>query len=132
MSNNTLGKLQAIIVNVDGSKRVVYDGAEMPVTEAPLTPEDTLEVESAQYTSPAIPSSVLMRQARLVLLELGLLDSVESATKDMPSPSKDIAEIEWNYSPIVDRHKALVAVLVGKLGISESQLDELFIKASSL
>lgn len=79
-----------------------------------------------------IPSSVSMRQARLALLGAGLLNSVNDALIAMPGPQKQASQIEWEYATEVVRDSALVARLSTALGLTEAQLDELFILASGL
>lgn len=79
-----------------------------------------------------IPSIVSMRQARLALLQSGLLASVDAAIASLPSPQKEAAQIEWEYSQEVHRDKELVGMLAPALGLNESQLDDLFTLASTL
>ena len=81
---------------------------------------------------PAIPSVVTMRQARLALLQAGVLPLVESAIASMESPTKEAAKIEWEYSQEVQRNKPFVQMLGASLGLTEEQLDNLFLLASTL
>ena len=78
------------------------------------------------------PASVTMRQARLALLGAGLLDDVEAAIAALPSPQKEAARIEWEYSQDVQRHNGFVSVLAPALGMTEAQTDALFIAAAGL
>lgn len=80
----------------------------------------------------AIPVSVTMRQARLALLNAGLLSNVTTAINALPSPEKEAAQIEWEYSQEVHRDKPFVAVLATALGLTDAQLDNLFLTASTL
>lgn len=81
---------------------------------------------------PIIPQSVTMRQARLALLASGLLDDVEAAIAALPSPAKDAAKIEWEYSQEVQRHNGFVAQLGPALGLDDAALDALFVSAAAL
>jgi hypothetical protein len=81
---------------------------------------------------PAIPTMVTMRQARLALLRGGLLSQVDAAIAALPSPQKEEAEIEWEYSQEVHRDRALVQMLAPALGLTESDLDDLFIMGATL
>jgi hypothetical protein len=76
----------------------------------------------------AIPDVVSMRQARLALLAAGLLDSVEAAIAAAPPA----ARIEWEYAADVRRDYGLVLMLAAALGLTEQQLDDLFVTAASL
>lgn len=79
-----------------------------------------------------IPSVVTMRQARLALLQQGLLSQVQTAIDSLPSPQKEAAQIEWDYSSEVHRDKPFVQLLGAALGLSDEQLDDLFILAAGL
>lgn len=81
---------------------------------------------------PSVPYEVTMRQARLVLLGAGLLDDVEAAINALPSPIKEQARIEWDYSSTVQRHNGLVSQLGPLLGLTEAQLDSMFITAKAI
>lgn len=78
------------------------------------------------------PAAVTMRQARLALLAAGLLDDVEAAIASLPSPQKEAAKIEWEYSQEVQRHNGFVSVLAPMLGMTAEQTDDLFIGAAQL
>lgn len=82
--------------------------------------------------APVVPAAVTMRQARLALLGAGLLDDVDAAINAMPSPQKEAARIAWEYSQEVQRHNGVVAVLGPALGLTEAQIDTLFLAAEKL
>lgn len=86
----------------------------------------------AAQAEAAKPKEVTMRQARLALLQAGLLDSVITAIAGMPSPQKQAAEIEWEYSNSLKRSQPLVIQLGAALGLDTAKLDELFLTASKL
>lgn len=73
-----------------------------------------------------------MRQARLALLGAGLLDDVDAAINALPSPQKEAARIEWEYSQEVQRHNGFVSVLAPSLGLTPEQTDALFVQAAKL
>lgn len=78
------------------------------------------------------PSKVTMRQARLALLSEGILSMVDDAIASLPSPQREAAQIEWQYSQEVHRDKELVLMLAPALNLSESQMDSLFELAAGL
>lgn len=82
--------------------------------------------------SPVVPDAVTMRQARLALLGAGLLDDVDAAISSLPSPQKEAAAIEWEYAQEVQRHHGLVPAMAQALGMTEAQIDGLFISAAAL
>ena len=79
-----------------------------------------------------VPLSVSMRQARIALLREGWLDQVQPIISAMPSAVKEEAEINWEYSTSVARNSTLVKALSAALGLTDSQLDDLFILAATL
>ncbi len=87
----------------------------------------------APYVEPVkVPDAVTMRQARLALLGAGILSSIDAAIDTMPSPQKEAARIEWEYSQEVHRDQPLVLALAPALGLTDAQIDALFIAASAL
>lgn len=101
----------------------VITNEKIELSDAPILPQ----------LEPTIPTIVTMRQARLALYEAGLLDRVATSLVLLPiEEQRKKAQIEWEYSTTVDRNSALVFGLSKELGLTESMLDNLFIKASSL
>jgi len=94
------------------------------------------ELVNGQWQQPVIPvqipQEVTMRQARLALLENGLLANVQPAINSLPEPDKTKAQIEWEYSNALQRENPFVATLGAALGLSSQDLDALFIQASAL
>lgn len=88
-----------------------------PVIETPVVP---------------VPDSITMRQARLQLHAIGKLSAVQDAINQLPEPPKTSAQIEWDYAAVVERASPFVALLTPALGLSDEEMDELFIQASKL
>lgn len=116
----------------DQSKRVAARALEDGRTESCLAaslPTGTV-VEPADPVVLPIPQSVTMRQARLALLQSGLLATVNQAVAALPGAAGDAARIEWEFSSTVERNRPLVQSLVSALGLADAQLDELFTLAA--
>lgn len=79
-----------------------------------------------------IPQQVTMRQARLALLGAGLLAGVNAAIASLPEPDKSAAIIEWEYAAVVQRSSGLVPAMATALGMTDAQIDSLFLTASQL
>ena len=73
-----------------------------------------------------------MRQFRLGLLGAGLLQDVDAAIAAMPEPAKSAASIEFEYATVVVRDNALVDGLTASLGLTEEQIDALWLAALEL
>ena len=100
-----------------------------------MTPEEEsafLTAQAADAIAVRVPSVVAMRQARLALLQAGLLDDVAAAIASLPSPQKEAATIEWEYSQTVERNHPFVLTLGAALNLTSAQLDELFVQAATL
>lgn len=78
-----------------------------------------------------LPRFATARQIRLALLDAGLLDSVTTAFADLAEPMKTKAQIEWEYATEIDKESPLIQALYPKLGLTEDQLDDLFVAAAS-
>lgn len=95
--------------------------ADNSITKEPLAP------------APAyIPSVVSMRQARLALLDAGLLATVNDAVAAMTGNPGEAARIEWEYATDVSRNSPLVDALAAALLLDAATLDNLFTTAASL
>ena len=103
------------------------DAGGLTMTQAEM---DAAIAEEARVAS--IPRAVTMRQARLALLGAGLLSGVDSAISAMPEPTRSAAKIEWEYSQEVQRHNGFVAALGPALGMTDAQIDALFVAAAKL
>lgn len=76
----------------------------------------------------SIPRVVTMRQARVALLQAGLLATVNTAINSGGEADK----IEWEYAANVDRNSPLVQNMKSGLSLSDADLDNLFTLAASL
>lgn len=92
----------------------------------------TAEEQSAFLQEWRQYASVTMRQARMALFSSGQLSSVDSAIASMPSPQKELAQIEWDYGSTIERTSPLVVGLGPALGLDSVALDDLFKIAGTL
>ena len=81
---------------------------------------------------PPVPEAVTMRQARLALFGAGKLATVNEAIAAMPGVQGEAARIEWEFSSEVRRTQPLVMAMGQVLGMTDVQLDALFIAAATL
>ena len=77
-----------------------------------------------------IPSKVTIRQAKLALLDFGLLDEVDVIFQSPNVPQK--TKIEWEYANEIERRWVDASGILSYLGFEKEQVDELFLHASSL
>lgn len=100
----------------------------LPEGSLEITDEEAEAIRLDAVVPPPIPSVVSMRQARLALLQLGLLSTVDASV----AAGSEADKITWEYATEVNRNEALVQNLAVVLGLSEQDLDNLFALASSL
>ncbi len=107
--------------------------AELAAVQAALAAKDE-EIARLTALIPApvivdgVPQTVTMRQARLALLSAGLLDLVTEAV----AGAGQAAQIEWEYASDVGRNATLIQSLAGVMGLTDEQLDGLFVLAATL
>lgn len=88
-----------------------------------LTPEE--------YVPPVIvPERVSAYQARVALKRANLLNDVQGLMDD--PATDDEAKIAWEYATEFWRSSPFIAALAPGLGMTDQQLDELFINANKI
>lgn len=80
------------------------------------------------------PRAVSARQIRLWLVQQGVsLAAVDAAIDAIEDPlTRDSVRVEWEYAPYVERSHPMLIPLASTLGLTEQQVDQAFIEASSL
>ena len=123
------------LTNSDDQVIRISDGAAIPFAE------DNSDYEQYKlwlsegntpdpYVEPPtpIPSVVTMRQARLALLQLNLLGTVNTAIQTGAEADK----ITWEYATEVRREDPLVVNMATALNLDSAALDGLFTLAATL
>ncbi|MDH0157375.1 hypothetical protein [Stutzerimonas stutzeri] len=81
---------------------------------------------------PGVPESVTMRQARQAMLSAGILAQVDALIAAMPGEEGESARIDWNHARDVKRDWPLIGALGPQMGLTEQQIDDLFIYAATI
>lgn len=121
----------------DAAKKLVLVADDTTIAKYGFTLADFADVtppEVHEYIAAPVevPQSVSMRSARLALLQAGVLATVNTTIANMQGVEGDAARIEWEYAQEVRRDSALVLSLIPLLGMTDSEIDGLFILAGSL
>jgi hypothetical protein len=98
-----------------------------------LTPEEVAarEAEEAAWVPPSsVPKSVTPYQARIALLDAGLLPTVEALMADQNTPQS--AKIAWEYAVEIQRQSSFIATLAPALNLTSEQIDALFVAAAQV
>lgn len=85
-------------------------------------------VEAIPKPERAVPQSVSRYQARAALHEAELLSLVEAYFSGLPASS--LGRLAWQEAPTVSRNSEALLAAATALGLSEDQIDELFIRAA--
>ena len=88
---------------------------------------ETMRDDEMRARNP-VPQQVTMRQARLALLNAGLLDDVEVV---IAAAGRE-AQLEWEYAAAVDRNNPAVAIVQQQKALTDAQIDDLFREAAKL
>lgn len=86
------------------------------------------EPQPADPLPTQIPQIVTRFQARAALLNAGLLDQVNTMMSDPATPA--IAKLAWTDAQEFRRTSQTVQAMGAVLGLTDQQLDDLFIAAS--
>jgi hypothetical protein len=79
-----------------------------------------------------IPQEVTQRQARLALLKAGLLDKINEFVAKAEGKEGESMRIEWEFADVISRTHPLIVSLAPALGLTQEQIDKLFVEASVL
>lgn len=98
-----------------------------------LVDESSLDSLVNTYSITYVPDEITPRQARQALLIMGISEAmITGAINTLPSPTKEMALVEWDYSIAFIRHNPLVTTMGQMLGWNSEQLDQLWILGSTL
>ncbi len=132
-----IGDQQTAVQNLGWTITSTYTG--YPIATPTGIAQGSLEVQQLNLvgssTQPLpstigqpVPTQVTMRQARLVLLSAGLLDTVNNAV----NAAGTAAQITWEYATAIERQDPLLIQLMSVCGITSDQMDQMFIQAATL
>ena len=114
----TLEERDALVNGANSGRVVVRDANGRPaLSDPPPAP-------------PVIPQRVTKFQAKAALFLAGLLDDVEALMAD---PATDrITRLAWTESLHFERQSPMIAAMASLLGLSNQQLDALFVSAFAI
>ena len=106
---------------------------------APLQPY-TIEPSNAtrcwgneQATAPVIPHSITRAQARAALILAGLIGQVQPAIDAIVDPlQRALVQNDWDNRLTFERDNATLLALATALGLTDAQLDDLFVQGAKL
>jgi len=108
------------------------DGSQDSYIKSWMTQITKAEADALRAPAAVVPSQISMRQARLALLQSGLLSQVDTAIAALTGASGDAARIDWQFAQTVERTHPLVATMTAQLNLTAKQLDDLFTWGATL
>ena len=78
------------------------------------------------------PSEVALWKLRFVLSQMSLEDSITDAMNQLPEPQRTAANYIWNYGNSIDRHSSTIQFIQTSLGLTEAQVNNIYIQANSI
>ena len=85
---------------------------------------------NAPPPGPVVPQSVTAFQAKAALLQADLLDDVENMMADPATPR--IVKLAWTEALTFERQSPTVVAMGSALGLTDEQLDALFVAGSQI
>ena len=79
-----------------------------------------------------VPQEVQLWRARTVLKLLGMEQVIEVALNSLDEPLKTGALYIWQFGTTVERNSQTVSLLQTILGLTSSQVDDIFIQAENI
>jgi len=79
-----------------------------------------------------VPQEVQLWRARTVLKLLGMEQVIEIALNSLEEPAKTGALYIWQFGTTVERNSQTVLLLQTVLGLTDSQVDDIFIQAENI
>lgn len=83
-------------------------------------------------SGPVVPQRVPMLNAHLVLIETGLMPALRTFLDAMPGTEGDMARAQFEMALTMARNHPLVLDIPAALGVTEAEVDQLFITAGAL
>ena len=115
------------------SKTAYWDDATQSTLVRDCTPEEEAEIAARKNAPPPVPQSVTRRQALSALLLADKLDSVQPAIDAIPDATqRGLMQIEWDESQTFERTRPALLQMAAALGMTDVELDQLFITAATL
>lgn len=101
-----------------------------------LLPAGSVEISNEEAEAlrpvpvPTVPQFVSRFQARAALHLAGLLDDVEALMTAPDTPA--LAKLAWTDAQEFERQSPTIAALAGAVGLTEQDIDALFITAAGI
>jgi hypothetical protein len=95
--------------------------------------EGATKEEIEQANKIVVPESISQMKLRKQLILSGIsISAIDALIQQLPQPNRDLIFTMWEYAVVFDRTNPELNAMAEMLGISQQQLDEIFINANKL
>lgn len=94
--------------------------------------EGATQEEIDQFRRQQVADEVQLWRIRTILKVLGMEQVIEIALESLQEPQKTGALYIWNYGTTVERNSQTVQLLQSVLGLTDAQVDDIFIQAQNI
>lgn len=95
--------------------------------------EGALPEEIAEANRAKVPESISQMKLRKQLILSGIsISSIDALIQSLPQPNRDLIYTMWEYAVVFDRANPELNAMAEMLGITQEQLDEIFINGNKL
>jgi len=81
---------------------------------------------------PRVPREIPNWRCKAVLIQMGMIDQVEAIMAALPEPDRTIAQLAWRGDGKVARRSKTVSGLSSALGLTDAQVDAMFVAADKI
>jgi hypothetical protein len=118
------------LIPMDESSSLYQEYLQFLQAGGTVEPSDLFtEEEQIEFNT---PQEVALWKIRFVLGQMELEDAVTTAISQLPEPQKSLATYIWNYGNSIDRHSNTIQFVQSVLGLSEMQVNNIYIQANAL
>ncbi|WP_257941567.1 hypothetical protein [Campylobacter lari] len=111
-------------VNIPSLKEIAQSILKEEV-DALINNHPLMQQRMRDYDEKGVPRKISIRQAKLALLEVGLLETIETMMQSAPKAT----QISWEYATEFERNNELILFFQQQAKLSDDEVDELFKKA---
>lgn len=88
--------------------------------------------EISEMNSAIVPAEIALWRIRVILKTMGLESTIEGVLEQLSEPTKTGAKYIWQFGTVIERESQTVIILQQALGMTNQQVDEMFIQAEQI
>lgn len=114
-------------------KIIEYNAHTGQTTERDATAEEMMLLQQDNEPFQNVPTTITARQLRLALVDRGIdIGKIDEIINALPGEQKTAAQISWEYAHTFKRNNPMLLQVAEAIGITEEELNDIFIKGNLL